>query len=377
MRLHGTSLHLGLLIVGLVALTTLNPSYLSAQVASLPASQSGTVTGVVRTAAGVPASGIRITALRVESAEDAVRAMASLSQTDATGRYRLENVPPGRYYITAGRVDLPTFYPGTLDMTQGTALSVSALSVIADIDFVVQDRSATVPNAPGGFGLRSGGPGGNSVPNLGVSLNGLPVIAGLTFQAQNGGAPRSGGGGGGRGARTGGPAQPNAPLVPGQTPGGGGLGAGAINRWPAGAAWWTNSGLVARLGLTDDQKRKIEATFEQYRQTLVQNKTDLEKEEAGLARMLEAEPLEPVRTITAQIERVVQARAEMERTNSKMTLEMRQNLTRSQWVQLQSETAQPNLTPVTPAAGRSSGRGPAGPPPAVTPTLTPSPTGTR
>ena len=43
------------------------------------------------------------------------------------------------------------------------------------------------------------------------------------------------------------------------------------------------------------------------------------------------------------IERVIQARGELERTNSKMTLEMRQNLTRAQWLQLQMEIQQPAL----------------------------------
>src|SRR5204862_5889728 len=107
------------------------------------------------------------------------------------------------------------------------------------------------------------------------------------------------------------------------------------------AAWWTNTALVARLGLSSDQMKKVEATFDQYRQAIVQNTTDLAKEEAALARLLEADPLEPAKTISAQIDRVVQARGELERTNSKMTLEMRQSLTRAQWVQLQMETQQP------------------------------------
>ncbi len=105
-----------------------------------------------------------------------------------------------------------------------------------------------------------------------------------------------------------------------------------------GAAWWTDTALVARLGLTDDQKNRIEAIVEQYRQTLVENRTALEREEAALARMLETEPMESVNVVSNQIERVIQARGEMERTNSKMTLEIRQTLTRAQWVQLQAET---------------------------------------
>jgi hypothetical protein len=83
------------------------------------------------------------------------------------------------------------------------------------------------------------------------------------------------------------------------------------------AAWWTDAALVARLGLTEDQKTRIEAIVEQYRQTLVQNRTALEREEGALARMLETEPMESVNVVSNQIERVIQARGEMERTNSR------------------------------------------------------------
>jgi Spy/CpxP family protein refolding chaperone len=131
------------------------------------------------------------------------------------------------------------------------------------------------------------------------------------------------------------------------------------------AAWWTDAALVARLGLTDDQKTRIEAIVEQYRQTLVQNRTALEREEAALARMLEAEPMESVNAVSNQIERVIQARGEMERTNSKMTLEIRQTLTRAQWVQLQAET-QPAASATRGQRGRGGRRGgpvaPAAPP---------------
>ena len=354
MRFRGASLQFCLLIAGLAALAMISPDCLMAQALPPATSQTGSITGIVRTAAGTPASGIRVTALRVDMVADALRAMASLAQTDSTGRYRLENVPPGRYYITAGRVDLPTFYPGTLDMTKGTVISVSSVALVSDIDIVVQDQSTTLPATRGGFGLRTGGAQGNptAVTILPI-IDGLNVV-GLNFQAQNGGAPRSAG-------RNSGAAPPAVPAVPGQPSvqarGGSPV---FINGSPVNAAWWTNAPLVARLGLTDDQKKKIEATFEQYRQTLVQNRTDLEREESVLNRMLEAETLEPAKTILSQTEKVIQARAEMERTNSKMTLEMRQNLSRAQWVQLQAESTLAGLVISNQPVGRTGGTPPAG-----------------
>jgi len=102
-----------------------------------------------------------------------------------------------------------------------------------------------------------------------------------------------------------------------------------------GGAWLTNTALVARLGLTDDQKAKIERAFENHRQQIMSSTELLEKEEAQLARLLEGDPIDRNAVLT-QIDRVIQARGEMERANSAMTLEMREYLTRAQWMQLQS-----------------------------------------
>jgi len=107
-------------------------------------------------------------------------------------------------------------------------------------------------------------------------------------------------------------------------------------------AWWTNTALLTRLGLTDDQKLRIERVFESHRQNLVSSKDVLEKEEAQLAKLLEADPLDRTASV-AQIYKVVQARGEMEKTNSLMIFEMREILTRAQWTQLQAQQV-PNLS---------------------------------
>ncbi len=66
---------------------------------------------------------------------------SSLAQTDEQGRYRLENIPPGIYFITAGRVTLPTYYPGTLDMLKGTTVSIAASAVVTNINITMDDAS--------------------------------------------------------------------------------------------------------------------------------------------------------------------------------------------------------------------------------------------
>jgi len=105
----------------------------------------------------------------------------------------------------------------------------------------------------------------------------------------------------------------------------------------ANGAWWTNTAVIQRLGLTDDQKAKIERAYENHRQNIVSTSSTLEKEEAQLAKLLEAENVDRT-AVQSQIDRIIQARGEVERANSAMTLEMREYLTRAQWMQLQSPT---------------------------------------
>jgi hypothetical protein len=46
--------------------------------------------------------------------------------TDGAGRYRLERIPPGRYYILVG-INIPRFYyPGVADLDRATAIQVTA-----------------------------------------------------------------------------------------------------------------------------------------------------------------------------------------------------------------------------------------------------------
>jgi Spy/CpxP family protein refolding chaperone len=292
----------------------------SAAAMAQQAPATGSISGVVRMADGTPAAGVRVTATRADGA-DAVTAMASLTQTDAMGRYRLENVPPGRYYVSAGRVDLPTYYPGTLNLTQGITVSIATASTVADIDFVIQEPSATVPPSRGGR-PRAAITSPTPFPNI------TTVVPNLRRPVQPASPPS--------------PLQsPRAVVIPAPAR------PGSLNfnsALQANAAWWTNSAVVRGLGLTTDQRTRIEAIFEQHRQTILQNKTDLEREETVLAQMLDAEPLEASAAISAEIDKVIQARGEMEKTTSTMTLEMRQVLTRSQWAQLQ--TMLPRATPL-------------------------------
>src|SRR5947207_9210813 len=97
------------------------------------AGQTGTITGRLLAQNGTPAAGVRVIAMPAsDSAKPSAAAgsdvpvLTSLTQADAAGRFRLENLPPGRYYILAGFLDFPTYYPGVMSTMTATAVSVTA-----------------------------------------------------------------------------------------------------------------------------------------------------------------------------------------------------------------------------------------------------------
>ena len=126
---------------------------------------------------------------------------------------------------------------------------------------------------------------------------------------------------------------------------------------PVAGAWWTNAALTSRMGITDDQKAKLDKIFESHRPSLESNRTLLEKEEAQLTRLLEAEPLDRYAALS-QTYRVIQARGDMERTNALMTLEMREVLTRAQWLQVPRPSMSISYIRSTAGARGGGGRGP-------------------
>jgi Spy/CpxP family protein refolding chaperone len=110
---------------------------------------------------------------------------------------------------------------------------------------------------------------------------------------------------------------------------------------------------VAQLGLTDDQKSKIEKIYESHKSNIASDSALLATQEAQLAALLAADPVDH-NAVMGQIDRVVQARADLERSNSAMTLEMREVLTAAQWTQLPKPPALIN-TPFGPVTNPREG----------------------
>ena len=108
-----------------------------------PAARPGVVTGQLRTPEGTPVIAVRVAAMPVPvsngvqtdgiqyfEAESAV----STALTDNQGRYRLANIPPGRYYIMAGAVGEASYYPATTNFATATIVPVAAGSTTDNVD---------------------------------------------------------------------------------------------------------------------------------------------------------------------------------------------------------------------------------------------------
>jgi len=109
--------------------------------------QPGTVTGRLFSTKGIPEPNVRIAAVPAAEASNktGTAALFGISLTDSDGRYRLENLPPGRYYIFAGLIDLPSYYPSATTIDRATAIDVDAGIILSGIDFsMARPTSLTV-----------------------------------------------------------------------------------------------------------------------------------------------------------------------------------------------------------------------------------------
>jgi hypothetical protein len=109
----------------------------------ITAAQSGKVSGVLKAPDGSPLAGVRIAAVvQPETLEDRTSAaMSGLAETDDQGRFAIEGLPQGRYYIAAGRVDFPTYYPGTMEIARARIVTVMPGTAVTDIEFSMFDAS--------------------------------------------------------------------------------------------------------------------------------------------------------------------------------------------------------------------------------------------
>jgi hypothetical protein len=106
----------------------------TAQGGVLAGTRTGVITGQVRLPNGTPVSGIRVSAMEAPemgNQDSAVSTLAGLTTTDATGHFRLEDIPVGKYFVVAGSLDNLSYYPGSITVTSVTPAE--------NVDFAIGD----------------------------------------------------------------------------------------------------------------------------------------------------------------------------------------------------------------------------------------------
>lgn len=102
---------------------------------------------------------------------------------------------------------------------------------------------------------------------------------------------------------------------------------------------WNDPVIIERLKLTDDQRKAMDAILLDHREKLIDMRANVEKAELGLQPLIQADqPNESA--ILAQIDKVAQARADLEKANARFLLALRAKLTPDQWKALQTLRAE-------------------------------------
>lgn len=104
--------------------------------------------------------------------------------------------------------------------------------------------------------------------------------------------------------------------------------------------WWSRPDMVQRLGLTPEQQKRMDDIFQQHRLKLIDLNAAVQKEEVIMEPLVSAANPDEQKII-AQIDRVAQARAELEKANARMLLDLRRVLTPEQWNKLDAGGPQP------------------------------------
>ena len=98
--------------------------------------------------------------------------------------------------------------------------------------------------------------------------------------------------------------------------------------------WWNNPRIIEKLKLTDEQRKAMDGIFQNHREKLIDLRANLEKAEVEMEPLVKADqPNESA--VMSQIDKVAQARAELEKANARFLFALRAKLSPDQWKQVQ------------------------------------------
>jgi Spy/CpxP family protein refolding chaperone len=99
--------------------------------------------------------------------------------------------------------------------------------------------------------------------------------------------------------------------------------------------FWNNPKIAEMLKLTDEQKKQFDDILQTHREKLIDLRGNVEKAELAMAPLIRDDQPNEAR-ILAQIDKLAQARAELEKANARYLLAIRSKLTPEQWKQVEA-----------------------------------------
>ena len=102
--------------------------------------------------------------------------------------------------------------------------------------------------------------------------------------------------------------------------------------------WWNNPKVAEKLKLTDEQRKAMDGILLEHREKLIDLRAGLEKAELAMEPLMHDDQPNEAR-ILAQIDKVAQARAELEKANARFLLAIRGKLTPEQRKELEAVRA--------------------------------------
>jgi Spy/CpxP family protein refolding chaperone len=102
--------------------------------------------------------------------------------------------------------------------------------------------------------------------------------------------------------------------------------------------WWDDNKTVKKLSLRPEQKQRMDDIFNANKGTLLNSFANLQHEESRLSAM-SPQDLQDESRVFAAIDRVAQARADLEKESAHIQLQLRQQLTPAQLSELDHEVA--------------------------------------
>jgi hypothetical protein len=135
-----------------------NSSAPSETLSKAPRIQNGTIAGRIQSPEGRSVANLRVFAMQANPAiaSEKLALIAAVAQTDRAGRFTFQGLPDGTYYIAAGLLEQPTYYPGATDLTAAWTVAVSGNDIKGSLNFSLNPaafdaltEAEEVPMAPG------------------------------------------------------------------------------------------------------------------------------------------------------------------------------------------------------------------------------------